>query len=273
MRRLHLFGCALLCAALASPAGAVGLRVTVSNLASPGGFSLTPVYTAFHNGSVDLFDAGAAASDGIEEIAELGGFGGLTAQRLATQGDSQGAVVTAGAPPTIDPGETGVAEVDIADPAENRFFSFFSMIVPSNDTFFGNDDARGFALFGEDGEFLGSQTIAIGPAFIFDAGTEENDFSNGPAFVVGADATAGAETAGLITAATDEGLGLETVSLEGLTTPAGLFNPLFASVGGPVALITIEQIDAAVPLPTSALLFLTGIGGFVLIGRRTARLV
>lgn len=264
MRPAHLLGGAILCAALASPAAAAGLRITIQNFAPSGGLSLTPVYTAFHNGSVDLFDAGGTASAGIEEIAELGSFGTLTGERLAQQANSQGAVVTAGGPPTIDAGETGVTEVDIVDPAENRFFSFFSMIVPTNDTFFGNDDAEGFALFDAAGAFLGPQTIEITSDFIFDAGTEANDFANGPAFVVGADATAGTVTNDPIALAADPGFG----SIVGtLTTPAGLFDPSLASLDGVIASITIEQI-APVPLPASAFMLLAGLGGLAFAGSR-----
>ncbi|MEO0363513.1 MAG: spondin domain-containing protein [Pseudomonadota bacterium] len=264
MKPTRLIGGAILCAALASPAAAAGLRITIQNFAPSGGLSLTPVYTAFHNGSVDLFDAGSSASAGIEEIAELGSFGTLMGERLAIQADSQGAVVTAGGPPTIDPGETGVTEVDIVDPAGNRFFSFFSMIVPTNDTFFGNDDATAFELFDAAGNFLGPQTIEITSDFIFDAGTEANDFTNGPAFVVGADATAGAVTSDPIAPATDIGLSTIAGTLE---TPAGLFDPAFASIEGVVASITVEQV-APVPLPATAWMLLAGVGGLAVAGRR-----
>ncbi|MEM7570909.1 MAG: PEP-CTERM sorting domain-containing protein, partial [Pseudomonadota bacterium] len=46
----------------ATAAQAATIRVTVENLAPVDGFSLTPVYLGFHDGSFDLFDVGAAAS-------------------------------------------------------------------------------------------------------------------------------------------------------------------------------------------------------------------
>ena len=48
----------------AGSAGAVSVRVTVTNNAAAGGIYLTPMWIGFHDGGFDLFDIGGAASAG-----------------------------------------------------------------------------------------------------------------------------------------------------------------------------------------------------------------
>jgi Ca2+-binding RTX toxin-like protein len=146
------------------------LRVTVRNTSEDGGTFLTPTYFGFHDGSFDLFNAGQAASAGLEQLAEDGSAAGLAAERIAADADSQGLVVTGAAGP-IATGETTSAMIDV-DGASNGFVSFAAMILPSNDAFIGSDDA--IRLFSDSGRFLGAQTIALGGEDVYDAGTEVN---------------------------------------------------------------------------------------------------
>lgn len=146
------------------------LRVTVRNTSEDGGTFLTPTYVGFHDGSFDIFEAGQAASAGLEMLAEDGGAGGLTAERLAADADSQGVLVTGAAGP-IATQEFTSARITV-DGASNGFASLAAMLLPSNDAFIGTDDA--IKLFSGNGQFRGEQTITFSGDDVYDAGTEVN---------------------------------------------------------------------------------------------------
>lgn len=146
------------------------LRITVRNTSDTGGTFLTPVWFGFHDGSFDLFDLGAAASPGLEEIAEDGNAAGLGAELTAADGDALGGLVF-GANGPITTTEIASTTVTV-DGASNGYFAYAAMLLPSNDAFIGNADA--VKLFNAKGRFLGETTITDGGADVFDAGTEVN---------------------------------------------------------------------------------------------------
>lgn len=235
------------------------LAITVENLAESGSFSFTPLYLGFHDGNFDAFDVGAPASQGVELIAELGQPGGLPPERTAASPGSQGAVIAqpANGVPTLDPGETATSEVTIADPGLNQYLTFLSMVVPSNDLFFGNDDPLAYRLFSDSGAFLGPLTIDVTAEIFYDAGTEVNDVADGPAFVAGQDGTAGTPEGGTIQ------IGGNLVGFGGVTTPAGVLDGSlidFESDRAGFALARITVTDATpIPLPAGAVFGLTGL--------------
>ena len=253
-------------AALALGAGAahaVPITITLTNTQEAGGLTLTPLYFAFTDGGADAFDAfdvGAAASAGVEEIAELGSFGTLAAERMAADPDARGAVL--GAPggfpgaPVIEPGETASITIDL-DPTSERFVQFLSMIVPTNDTFIGFDDA--VALFSEDGAFLGPQSFDITSALAFDAGTEVNVLTDGAAFLMGAVGTEGTEEGGVISAATDIGAVAGLVAANGQALSPEAFAAFFGG-GASLGTISFDVVDP-IPLPAGAVLFGTAMAG------------
>ena len=63
--------------------------------------------------------------------------------------------------------------VDASDP-KNRFMSFASMVIPSNDAFIGNDDPKAYPLFDAEGSFVGQSIRRMGSE-VYDAGSEVND--------------------------------------------------------------------------------------------------
>lgn len=146
------------------------LRVTVRNTSDTGGTFLTPTYFGFHDGAFDLFDAGEAASPGLESLAEDGAFATVASERLAVSPDSQGFVV-AGAGGPIATREIASNTIAI-DGSVNSVVSFGAMILPSNDAFIGTDEA--VRLFSDSGRFLGEQTIVFEGSDVYDAGTEVN---------------------------------------------------------------------------------------------------
>ena len=247
----------------ATMAQATTLEITITNTAQIGGFAITPVYSAFHDGNFDAFDAGGTASAGVQQIAETGSPSLLPAERLAVSPDSVATVVAApgSGPPTVDPGETTSARIDV-DGSVNRYFTFLSMLVPSNDTFLGNDDPFAYSIFDAAGSFLGDRVIDVTAELLWDAGTEINDLLGGPAFVVGQDANAGADENGVIHAAES------FAGFAGAQTPLGTLDGNLIDFGTDrsafsVATITIREVPATVPLPASGLL---GLGGFAALG-------
>ncbi len=257
-------------ALLAGPVAAAQIQVTVENVQGAGGFSLTPFYVAFHDGTFDAFSSGTPASPGVELLAELGAVSGLPPERLAVDPQSTAQVISqpANGPPTIDPGESGSATF-ILDPTggEQRYLTFLSMIVPSNDQFIGNGNPLAFKIFDDAGKFNGPQTFDITALFAYDAGTEINDALNGPAFVIGVDATAGSPEGGAISQGVfslDQFLGLETPAGT-ITQPLDVIGDL---AGTSIARIRVAEVPAPIPLPAAAPFLLTALGGLALVRRR-----
>ncbi|NNF25143.1 MAG: PEP-CTERM sorting domain-containing protein [Rhodobacteraceae bacterium] len=254
----------------ASAAAATTLNITVINTQEPGGLSATPVFTAIHDSSYDAFDAGSAASANLEALAETGATGGLAADALAADADATTTVFASPAgPPPVQPGESVSQIVDITA-TEALFLSFLAMVLPSNDTFVGNDDPLAFQLFNDAGEFLGDRVFTITGTSIYDAGTEVNGLT-GSAFVAGQDISLGDPEGGVV------GPGQSLAAFAGATLATGdilgdadLID--FTSRPSAFSYLTISVTEIApVPLPATALLMLSGLGlaGFGL--RRTRR--
>jgi hypothetical protein len=185
-------------AVLLAASHAAGQTVTVrfTNNQPAGGFSTSPLWFGVHNGLFDFFNSGSAASAATEAMAELGSGAGLT-EALGNDGFA-GTVATDPEHPQFTPGETGTATINILNPTVNRWFSFASMIVPSNDFFVGNDDAQAYEIFDAAGNFRGPLTIQIFGRDGWEAHTEVNDVNVGPAFLVGRDAAGGVPETGVI---------------------------------------------------------------------------
>lgn len=171
-------------AALATSSYAVELQITVENPLGAGNFSITPVWVAAHDGNFDTYDGGALAAGfgGITEIAEEGDTSVLMT-RFANEGVGVDAtlVSTTGAPP-FTPGESETFTFETGDPTVNRYFSYASMVVPSNDLFIGNGNPLAIELFNAAGEFQGPIVIEVLGSMVNDNGTEVNDASAGAAF-------------------------------------------------------------------------------------------
>lgn len=180
-------------------ASAVDVRVTVRNLSPTGSVALSPFTLAAHDGTFDAFDAGSAAGMGIEDIAELGDGTALVSDITSAQpGAVTGtAVATTGGfgPGIFLPGGSGSVVLSV-DPSAHRYLGYGSMVVPSNDAFLGNDSPTSVELFDAGGNFVASELILTGDR-IWDAGTEVNQLL-GSAYVVGQDATMGADENGVV---------------------------------------------------------------------------
>lgn len=173
---------------LSASAQAAVLQITFENTGASDDFVLTPLWVGLHNGNFDLFDDGSAASPGLALLAETGSaavlseeFAAMGRLQLAGIGNADG---FAGAP-VVEGGETAVGEITIMNPAAYNFLSFATMLIPTNDAFFGNEDPNAYRIFNEDGSFANPAPIELFGSDIRDAGSEVNDTFGAPFSTIG----------------------------------------------------------------------------------------
>ncbi|MEX1025129.1 MAG: spondin domain-containing protein [Planctomycetota bacterium] len=154
--------------------------VSVANRAPAMGTFQTPVWVGFHDGTFDIYEAGMPAStffptnNGLERLAEDGTTDAFRDDfALLGAGTRDGVIGDFGGP--VPPGAR-VSERFRLDPdnATNRFFSYASMVIPSNDAFVANGDPLTHEVFSPAGSFVGQDFTVPGSA-VLDAGTEVND--------------------------------------------------------------------------------------------------
>jgi len=152
--------------AAAEMEGEASYRVTITNLAV--GQPLTPPLVVLHGAEASLVEAGAFASDGLQQLAENGNPQELV--DALTGAESVGAV-TVGDHPIVAGGVPGAAEVpsvatlELSGPAEAGLISIASMLICTNDGFSIVHDAPLPAEVGESAVFYSDA---------YDAGTEVN---------------------------------------------------------------------------------------------------
>lgn len=243
----------LTAAATAQP---VQIRVTVQNMAPANSISFAPLRIGFNNGTYDSFNTGQSASPAIVSIAEGGsGNAWFPAFAAAQPSATLGTVLPNPAGP-LTPGASGT-DVFTVDPSINRFFTFGSMVVPSNDHFIGNDNPMQYTLFDAMGN-LSITTISQFGRDIWDAGSEATDPLNA-AFVMGGNNDLRTPQNGVVNF---DFMGLD--AFNGLTTGAGYtFNRQFGA-NDEVYRITFE----IVPAPGAAAML--SLGGLLAARRRRA---
>ncbi|MGD1919102.1 MAG: spondin domain-containing protein [Pleurocapsa sp.] len=184
------------------------IQVTVENLSPQGGAGIAQTWVGFHDCSFDTYYVGETASPGLETLAEDGIVGiepeipglvdeaianGAIPQNLPTpeqtiagqfaaspagiNGGVKGMVFSDNRVPPFfllqNPGETFTTTVEIDENSDdNRYFSYATMVFPTNDGFIANDEP--IEIFDEEGNFIGAEFIVTGDD-VLDAGTEVND--------------------------------------------------------------------------------------------------
>jgi hypothetical protein len=227
-------GLALALAASTASAGLVQLRITTENLVPANGISFAPLRLGFHDGTFDSFDDGQAATAPIISIAE-GGSGSDWFPFFAAQ-QPNGNAGSVGMGP-LQPGQSR-SNVITVDSATNRFLSFGSMVVPSNDYFIGNDSPTEYEVFDSSGNLLLGQITQTADE-IWDNGSETEDPANA-AFVVGGVNSQRVPENGVVHFDFSE---LEA-TFNGLTTGGGYVLNSQLSAGQAIYRITIEVVPA-----------------------------
>jgi hypothetical protein len=159
----------LLLAAGSAQAETVRLTVTVQNLAPANGIAFAPCTSASAPAASTPSISAAAATAPIISVAEGGAGGAWQAAFAAAEPDAVrgtiGGLLLSGASAQMS---------FLVDSASQGFFTFASMVVPSNDFFIGNDDPREYALFDANGALQINQ-ITLRANEIWDAGSEVFD--------------------------------------------------------------------------------------------------
>lgn len=256
---------AALIAAGSSFAHAQQVTISITNEVDAGGFSFTPLWGAFHDGSFDVYNSGEPASNfpGLEALAEEGSTGDISASFAGSSAGLAGGVdttlVSPNAAPPFTPGESGSFTVNVGDASVNRYFSYASMVVPTNDLFFANGNPFAHEIFDASGNFTGPVTIQIFGSDVLDAGTEVNDAFGGAAFST--NGGAGADEGGLISSFfSDPNASDYLDSFLGTGTPDG--GTINAAFGRDTLLATIT----VTPSPSTA--GLLAMGGLIAARRR-----
>ncbi len=154
----------------AAQAASVNVTVKIENLAPANSVSYAPLHLGFNNGTFDAFNIGTVAASGIVSVAE-GGAGDVwqtdfaAADPTATRGTIGG---------LLQPGGMRTMSF-LVDTALNPYFTFASMVVPSNDFFIGNDSPTEYQLFNNGGSQLQIGSITVKANEIWDAGSEVYD--------------------------------------------------------------------------------------------------
>ena len=153
--------------------------VTAENAAPIRGAVQTPIWIGVHDGTFDIYDrnvplgAGSLVSrESVERLAEDGATGPISAEFAGLQPLApQATLVSSGGPLTPS---TSVSTTLNLDPETHRYFSYASMVIPSNDAFIANGNPLAHPLFDEDGRFI-AEDFAVAGREVLDAGTEAND--------------------------------------------------------------------------------------------------
>ncbi len=162
---------------------AIDIRITIENIGPANGVAITPVWVGLHDGSFDSYDGGSPAAPFLESLAEDGDNTLISAEfNTVVDGRVDATIGSPTGPPPLSAGESAsIVLSNVAIDGSNRYFSYASMILPSNDFFVANGNPMQHDLMSlYDGagsiSFLIGTTGNSGNSPVHDAGTEEEDF-------------------------------------------------------------------------------------------------
>ncbi len=236
-------------------ADTINVTVQVENLAPENGTYLTPVWVGFHDGNFDFIEIGSTASEGLERLAEDGNtlvIGDELLDPEVNAGTVNGTIFSGGDIPPIAPGASASLTFTLdSDAFQSRYFSFASMVIPSNDAFIGNEDPKAHRVFDANGGFVGN-SFTIQGSEVLDAGTETNsEIPTSTAFLEQASPNTGEDESGTIKIHP----GFQAAGSGGILDEARFASADFKADGYQVARITLT---ASEPEPQEAPTFVLG---------------
>ena len=120
------------------------VEITASNRGPRDGTCQTPVWIGIHDGSFDIYDRNERASPALERLAEDGNNMPLSDTFNRASGTVRDATV-GGAP--LCSGDSATVKFSFkAQPERSYYFSYASMVLPSNDAFVANGDPQAFPI-------------------------------------------------------------------------------------------------------------------------------
>ncbi len=253
---------------LSLSATAAVVEVEVSNLFDDGGLAITPVWVGFHDGTFDSFDAGSSASASLQNLAENGATGDISSDFAASNPSGTDGTIFAfgGNAPVFEPGESATSGFFSVDPTTSGYFSFLSMLIPTNDAFIGNDNPLAYSLFNAQGIFQELEILVLGSE-VYDAGTELNRGFGAP-FLVGGGAEPRQDEGGVVTFSNGLSVLPGGLAIIGSNTPTGYTIDQaaadFTAAGFEVARISVTQVAEPETLAILAL----GLFGLLAVKRR-----
>lgn len=158
------------------------ITVQIENVAPMQGTFVTPVWVGLHDGAAfDTYNGNTpassrpiAGSNALESICEDGSTAAISSDFTTLQPLGQQSTLPGPNGP-IAPGEmTSFSFVVDSDDPNTRYFSYASMILPSNDFCVSNGSPLAHPLFNDQGEFIAESFFVAGNEAL-DAGTEVND--------------------------------------------------------------------------------------------------
>lgn len=228
------------------------VTIRVENLSPTNSIAFAPLRVGFNNGTYDSFNVGQTASPAIVSIAEGGsGADWFPAFMAADPTAVLGTVVPTPAGP-LTPGASASATFTI-DTDVNPFFTFGSMVVPSNDYFIGNDSPTQYRLFDGDGNLLIQEINQFGRD-IWETGSETTDAANA-AFLMGGNNNSRTPENGVVRFDF-----ADLAAFNGLTTAAGYNFALQISADSPIYRISITSVPEPASLGVCGFLGLLALG-------------
>ncbi len=165
------------------------VTVRIENVAPETATLQTPVWVGLHDGATfDTYNGNTPASSrpiagsfnalgqsAMEEICEDGSTAQIAADFATLQPNGVDATVAGPNGGPIAPGEITEFTFTVdANSPDTRYFSYASMVLPSNDFCISNGNPAAHQIFDENGNFV-AQSFFVAGSEALDAGTEVND--------------------------------------------------------------------------------------------------